>query len=600
MCGIIGTTKTTNHEAFEKATHRIAYRGPDFTGTYTDTDIRLRHVLLAIRGDVKESEQPMHSPTSQWVLAFNGQLYNTKQMRSMLGAYAPHSEVDTHLLYALIEQYGWKFIEHIHGMYAIALYNKTEKIIRLYRDESGQKNLYYVNTSTGFSFCSEIRGLLEVSNIPRTADMFGLSLATTFGYIPGEYTLIKNVYKVQPSEEITYDLHKKSLSRRIFSAPAQNYFGTDTPDLVMSQVIHEHLQGKREIAVNLSGGMDSSLIFYEAVRQGYPVHAFSTQFEACGDGYNTDSILAKKLAEDYNQKFTPITITRKSYLDNFTDAYKIIEEPNYNISIPIYHQTAQTEGIHGEGLRVVMSGDGGDELFGGYAHYAKMQKFARYKKFITAYGLNAYKHWKNNNDIDYRIPTDVFYDFRAFGRSWNLDTPISHQIRSYLKKIYDAHYHYYGLKNDDVYKLMCVDRYFWLTAENFIRSDKLYMHQSMEMRCPLAYTPLRTYMDTRIPSHQYISQDTNKIFLRNLYTDKLPAYIINRKDKTGWRAPVQTWYNHTYKNLFLDILSSAEKSTLPIDWKSIQHHVAQTNVWPGKMVHLYLSIALLSKDMELT
>ncbi len=602
MCGIFGITKqATFHEInVDHIGQTLRHRGPDHHGVYEDAQIHMSHLLLAIRGDVTESVQPVHTVTSPWVLAFNGQLYNTKEIKHILGSSTPQTTVDTQLLYALIQKVGWGFIEHIHGMFAIALYNKEEHVLKLYRDQSGQKNLYYTKTQQGFVFSSEIRGLLTQKEVQRKINPLGIALATSIGYIPGKETLIKDVYKLNPSEELTFTLNTQSLSSRIFSSLGQNYYGEYAPEKVMQMVIGEHLQSNREISINLSGGLDSSLIFHEAVRLGHTLQSFSTRFEVSSDTYNTDATLAQKLSHDYGQTFVPINITQASYLEHFVESYKMIEEPNFNISVPIYYQTAKTEGINGEGLRVVLSGDGGDEVFGGYPHYAFAQRMQGYKELLSPFIVNLYKRFRDKRAIDYRSIPDIFFALRSFRTRWDTTHIEDAAIQEYLREATKELCMSYSKNTSDMYELMLLDRFVWLASENFIRSDKLYMSQSMEMRCPLAYTPLRTYMDAHIKKTEYISPLKNKIFLRELYEGKLPNYITHRKDKTGWRAPVQHWYNKAYKNLFLEILGDMRGIESYLDWDHVHAFVESKDTWPGKTIHVYLSLAILIREFNLT
>lgn len=599
MCGILGTT-TTYHDdtSFKNAVQTLVHRGPDYVGIYTDSLISMGHLLLAIRGGKTESQQPVQHQTGPWVLVFNGQLYNTDAIYKDLGERT--SDIDTVLLYQLIQKFGWDFISHIHGMFAIALYNKKEKIIRLYRDSSGQKCLYYREDAGGFSFASEIKGLLALPNAKRTIDAYALSITQSIGYLPGHRTLVGGISKLLPSEVITYDLARKTLTKKLFDGRGVGYYDSKSPEEVMHSVIHEHLQSKKELSINLSGGMDSSLIFHEAVTSGHSVTAFSTRFDIQGGNYNYDAELAERLAHEYGQTFVGINVTKRSYLENFVTAYSAIEEPNFNISVPIYYETARNEGVHGKGLRVVLSGDGGDELFGGYPHYRETLRLSNLKSHYSPVGVNLYKWIRDKRYLDYREPADRFYALRGFKKTWQNKSTRYRDAVEYLKNVTSESMQLYASKSDDVYRQMLFDRFVWLPSENFIRSDKLYMKESMEMRCPLAYQPLRTYMDTHIPSSKYITPNQNKLFLRDLYTNKLPDYITKRKDKTGWRAPVEIWYDASYKELFIEILRSAKNTTSSIDWPAIIHMVEQNETWPGKTVHLYLSIALIIKELQLT
>ncbi len=594
MCGILGTTTQSPSQEGVKT---LLHRGPDYQSTYTDKNITLHHVLLAIRGAVTDSGQPVTEDTSPWVLVFNGQLYNTATLRSLLGTNTPHTDVDTLLLYALIKKVGWHFIEHIQGMFAIALYNKQEGVVRLYRDQSGQKNLYYTIRPTGLSFASEIKALQSIHSDLHTIDREALVLSEFVGYIPGHRTLVAHISKLEPSEELTYTIARRSLTKRMFVVKGAAEFEGLSPEEALTRTVQDHLQSNRDIAINLSGGLDSSLLFHEAVRDGRSVHAFSTRFEVSESTYNTDADLAERLANEYTQEFTPIIITKESYRSHFEKAYSCIEEPNFNISLPTYYQTARTEGIQGAGLRVVLSGDGGDELFGGYPHYETTRRYHTLRSFLGTPLFNALKRYRTGESIDYENVVAVFLKERKIQRWKNAE--VRKQVENTLQSYVAPYLTQYGHKKHPVYDAMLLDRYVWLAEENFIRSDKLYMSQSMEMRCPLAYTPLRSYMDTHIKNNDYISPKENKLFLRRMYDGKLPGYITKRPDKTGWRAPVQVWYDASYKKMFLDILSSVPHTQDVIDWKMLEKRVEEKETWPGKSIHLYLSLALLIKTYNL-
>jgi asparagine synthase (glutamine-hydrolysing) len=593
MCGILGTT--IKNASFATAIESIVHRGPDYTGVYEDAQICMAHLLLAIRGGVYESAQPVEKSTTPWVLAFNGQLYNTESIREVLGTLAPESDVDTTLLYALIEKFGWGFIEHIHGMYAIALYNKQEKVVRLYRDQSGQKNLYYTKDGNVFSFASELRALRALHPDSKKVSRSGLAIAETIGYIPGTYTLIEGVYKLLPGEELTYSIPKMEISHRIIEVRGEHEYENETPKGAVERVVADHLQSKRDISINLSGGLDSSILFHEAVQYGIPIHAHSTYFEGGDDAHNADAILAERLAQDYGQAFTKITITKNSYLEHLAAGYTTIEEPNYNISVPVYFETARSEGISGEGMRVVLSGDGGDELFGGYPHYAQTLKLMAQKERYGTLITSLYNRLRNRGRLPFSLTdvSELFLHYRSIGQHEPTRDVALPYLRSHTQELLRI----YGERSDPLYTLMLFDRYVWLANENFIRSDKLYMSQSMEMRCPFAYQPLRTYFDRHLTHNDYFRQGNNKYFLRTLYKNVLPSYITERPVKSGWRAPVALWYDDAYKKRFLEILKSTPDGGGIIDTSAAL--VEQSPTWPGKRVHLALSLALLITDMKL-
>ncbi|MCI0542517.1 asparagine synthase (glutamine-hydrolyzing) [bacterium] len=604
MCGINGFVGV-NKEALEQMNHATVHRGPDYSGIFVDGEVSLGHNLLSIREAAELSKQPFTKPHSTWVLLFNGQLYNTRELRAHLDSSYQNTDLDTALLFGMIEKYGWNFVEKIHGMFSILLYNKEEKIIKLYRDASGQKVLYYYSDGRKFIFSSEIKAILAHEEIDRAVDEEAVLIAAHIGYIPGEKTLWKNIKKLNLSQCVSFNLKSKTLASNYFQSKTENYYGEKSPEEVFEDLVREHLQSKQKVALNLSGGLDSSLLLHEMSKVGHEMHTYSTYFEGGHEKYNRDASFAKQLAKDYGATHREIDITKNNFLANFIEAYERIEEPNFNITLPAYLITAKVEGANGDKNRVILSGDGGDEVFGGYPHYELARKMERQMLLLTPVLFNILKNKRNNADYDFRNPAERWLFFRDL-RPKYLTKDFREEIKKYTKESTANFLENYSVKKDGatsmVYETMLTDRALWMTGENFIRSDKLYMSQSLELRSPLSYHPLRVYFDKLLKRGDYINESGNKIFLRKLYTGKLPDYITKRPDKTGWRSPVADWYDKDFKNTFLEILApmnikSGEGSM--IDWVGVRKHVEKTDAWPGKSIHLYLSLAILAKKYNI-
>ena len=156
----------------------------------------LGHTLLSIRGDLGRSQQPVYDKLSPWVLAFNGQIYNTTELAQGLDGDWENETLDTIILYEVIKEYGWDFIRRIQGMYAMAVYNCHEKRLRLYRDASGQKPVYYCCNKAKLIFASEIKAILEDSSIQREPDQEGIQWAARAGYIPSRHTMLECIKKL--------------------------------------------------------------------------------------------------------------------------------------------------------------------------------------------------------------------------------------------------------------------------------------------------------------------------------------------------------------------------------------------------------------------
>lgn len=590
MCGI-GGIESELPDTLIKMGRTIAHRGPDFQGEWSNDSFAFTHRLLAIRSEVARSKQPLSEHKQPWVLVFNGQIYNTKEIKQLLPHQYVNEELDTTLLYALIKKYGWSFISYIQGMFAIVVYNTEEKTLRLYRDQSGQKNIYYTHELPTFAFCSEIKGLLETVSIPSVSDSDGIKVAMTLGYLPGDKTIFKHIRKVRPGEVVTYRKNQK-LYREFYESQS-TYLECYSPEEVITQTIKDHLASRKKVALNLSGGMDSSLLLHEMKVFGHDMHTYTTRFISEDDYLNKDADLALKLSKDYGTDHNEIEITSKIYKDNLMVACETIEEPNYNISLATYLEVAKNEGINGDKNRVILSGDGGDEVFGGYPMYKRSLRYSKLMGTMSPYVFNKLKQIRDGEQWNYANPIERWLRDKYFFLGEKDRKQIS---LSYLSENLPPQWK--SRRKDPVRDMMYLDRYFWLAGENFIRSDKLYMSQSLELRSPLSYEPLRTYFDKRLSHKNYFNGEINKYTLRTLYKDKLPTYITERKDKTGWRSPINVWWDTSYKGLFLDAFRNAPRGEI-VQWDVLERELENKDGWPGKYFHLYFSLAVLSKKYNM-
>ncbi len=599
MCGIIGSEKKEIWEAIRLLNHR----GPDALNIYQDESLSIGHTLLSIRGTVKESVQPKFETDSPWVLAFNGQIYNTNEIKkNKISKINPYfkGDVDTNILFELIKQEGWKFIEYIQGMFVIVLYHKTEKKIRIYRDYSGQKPIYFSTQNNHFKFSSEIKAILKLSTAALQIEPDAVALSSMIGYLPGRKTIMKDIFKVLPGECVEYDLVEKQLKTYQFKLPSTGYLQIQSPSEVIKDTIGKHLLGQYQVAINLSGGLDSSVIYHEINQLDYNPISYSTFFDlssTLNERYNEDAVLAKKLAATYNKEHREIFVTKQNYLDCFIGAYSTIEDPNYNMNLPVYYFTALKEGKSGDNQRIVLSGDSGDEVFGGYPHYSKNQLYDRVNVPLLR---NLVKVWKNRNQrlsLNYFKTFDLWFSLRGWNpRFVKLSEQKQNLYLYFLNSAFQDYIKEFNAQSCSIWRMMMLERFLWLSNENFIRSDKLYMSQSIEIRNPFGYTPLQNYFDKRISSKQYINSKQNKLFLRDLYKNTLPPFILNKKNKTGWTAPIRDeWYDHKTKDLFISIVDKfTNKDSDLINWKSVRISISKTNIHPGKDIHLYLSLAILA------
>jgi len=605
MCGLNGFLSKMVANPSESITlmnEAIHHRGPDYAGTYSDDSVTLGHTLLSIRGDPHSSRQPYTKEGSPWVLLFNGQLYNTSEIKTKyLGIQFRDVELDTELLFELINLYSWKFISKIHGMFAIVLYNRTEQKISLFRDPSGQKGIFYISLADKFAFSSDIDPLLKLVPSLTEIDEQAIEWATLLGYLPGSSTIFKSIRKVEIAEQIAFNLKTKQLVHSSSDAPAKGYYDGVPKDKIFTHLVGEHVQSRYGVALNLSGGLDSSVVLHEMKSIGCTINTYTTRFQGASESFNQDSSIAQKLSVHYGTTHHDVEVTPESYRKYFIDAYSCIGEPNYNISLPTYFQLAAEQGRFGDGLRVVLSGDGGDELFGGYGHHAANARYDRYEKLMGSFIFNRLMRWRTKQPLDFTSTTGRWLYFKYFRNPLLIKPPKLETLVARVEEISENFLNHFGERSqtaNSMYRMVMMDRALWMACENFISSDKNCMTHSLEMRSPLSYHPLRVHLDEQIGG-EYIGDALlpHKPWLRNYYLGKLPDYVL-KATKKGWRAPIEEWYDASFKEFFLSILTDLRKTKRTVDWEAVWQRVASSDTWPGKDVFAYLSLAILSKRFK--
>ena len=599
MCGINGFNfnDAALIEKMNKASH---HRGPDYHNIFTSQDCSLGHVLLRIRGELNKSIQPKFEEKSRWVMIFNGEIYNTEKIKKgFLPADFQNEEVDTNVIYQLLIEKGLRFIEEIHGMYSIALFDRKERKIHLFRDPSGQKPIYYYHKGGVFIFSSEIKPLLSHQNIDKSIDYPAIAHCSRVGYFFGNKTLFKYIRKVEMGQRVSLTCDSNSLDLEFFTANWKSTLEDGQFDL--SARFHDHFLSNAEMGINLSGGVDSSIIFYELSKAGLDVQPYSTRFEIDGldEKYNEEFSIASKFAQSHGKKISPVHITKSSFKDHFIAAYESIEEPNYNISIPAYYITAKQQGLGGDQKKVIFSGDGGDEVFGGYSYYLRamdlQNKLGPFPHFLQ----NALLSLRNNKKVDFLNPWGVWLFLREQKKRNFIEVGEDDFLNAF-KTSMGNQLQIFSSSQDKVKQLMMMDRILFIACESATRSDKIFMSQSIELRSPFNYHPLRMFFDQQLSGSDYFKDGVNKTFLREQYLDKLPNYIMKRSRKWGWRSPLDYWYDKEYKEMFLELISSyRDNSASPIYWEGIAKHIEESDGWPGKDIMYYISLAIIGHKFGL-
>ncbi|MGB6882068.1 MAG: asparagine synthase (glutamine-hydrolyzing), partial [Microgenomates group bacterium] len=367
MCGIAGyvnySSEVSKH-TLNSMMGEIVYRGPDSTGKFLS---KSKRAALGIQRlsilDLKTGDQPISNEDGTVTVVFNGEIYNYKDLKKQLlkDGHKFKTNSDTEVLVHLYEKYGKKMPKFLNGMFAFAIWDEKKQSLFLARDRAGIKPLYYFISGKQIVFGSEVKTILKHSSYKKEVDRDVLQLYLSFGYIPGEKSIFKNIYKLLPGHSLTFS--KSGIQRlKFFDLPSNGNEGDISLDKLIEKSVSLQLQADVPVGVLLSGGLDSSLIAYY-IGKVKKLKSFSIGFdEASFDESKHAYAVAKKIGtEHYNETFSS---------KDAIDIYKVIsgklDEPLADASILPTYKVCKLARKH---VKVVLSGDGGDELFGGYPTY---------------------------------------------------------------------------------------------------------------------------------------------------------------------------------------------------------------------------------------
>jgi asparagine synthase (glutamine-hydrolysing) len=569
MCGIVFFSKNFNF-SIHQALKEINHRGPDRNNFYENDIFYLGHALLQIRGELEESIQPVHTSCGRYVFAFNGQIYNIKNIIKFYDLKI-HSDLDTRVISELIASKGIDSLNCLDGMYSLLIYDKITRKIYFLRDPSGQKNLYYYYKDRSLIICSEIQPIISILGKKISLSYEGLVSAIKLGYVANNSTLYKDIQKLLPGEIIEISLKTWEVTKSSFIKKNNLIIRSQGLKEIIQGCISNHLPSKKKIALNLSGGIDSNIILYEILSLGRSIDIFSTFFTDSNSMINQDYYDAKKIANHSGLKFFTTEISENNFFENFIKTYEIIEEPNRNFNHPAYYINFMNQ--KSMGYRSIISGLGGDEVFIGYDRYFNLNYKEKIFNFLSKnMHININKiliRYLVNHHKKYQPPED-FLGNELKNCNYDLVLDINEKF-SQFKNSYFFEKKYLSVN----FLRLIFDQYSWLANESFIAIDKLSMSNSLELRAPFASQNLRYQLLGGIEEKDFNSK-INKMKIRDLYKDKLFPKILENKKKLGWSVPKEWYSSKKFKSLFLDIIP--RKNTELFLWGDIRNKIEKDSI----------------------
>ncbi|MFZ4647483.1 MAG: asparagine synthase (glutamine-hydrolyzing), partial [Gemmataceae bacterium] len=358
-------------------TNSIAHRGPDAEGFYHDENIALGHRRLSIIDLSAAANQPMHDASGRYVITYNGEIYNYKEVRSALPDYPFRTQSDSEVVLAAYLQWGENCLERLNGMFAFAIWDRTTGSLFIARDRLGVKPLYYYhNRANGkediFMFASEIRALLASGIIPKKLNFSALSNYLQYQTVFGHSNIIEGVMTLPAGHFGTYSNGILAIKAYWQIGAAQDNRDKNDPATVHQEIRHlmqvaiaRRMVSDVPVSAFLSGGIDSSAVVgLMAEQSAQPINTFSITFE---EPEYDESIYSSLIAKRFNTRHTPFNLRASDFLDHFHEALAAMDNPSGD-GFNTYLVSKITRNT---GIKVALSGIGGDELFAGYAGFKR-------------------------------------------------------------------------------------------------------------------------------------------------------------------------------------------------------------------------------------
>jgi asparagine synthase (glutamine-hydrolysing) len=576
MCGIVGIyyfdpEKKAEQRELKLMTDRMEHRGPNDEGFFVQGNVGLGMRRLSII-DLGGGHQPIFTPDKRKVIVFNGEVYNFIDHRPTLEqkGHKFYTKTDTEVVLHLYDEYDLDFFDKLNGMFGLAIWDDTQKQLLLVRDRIGIKPLYYYRDGEKIVFASEIKSILELPYIKAELDYQGLGTFLKYGFTAAPYTLFKNIHKIPPGHYMRIkrrDVEIKSYWRLSYAnkhTGSEDEIGTQLYELLKSSVRYR-LIADVPLGSFLSGGMDSSGIVHLMKELGtQTINTYSIGF---GKGYEFYNELeaAGRFAKNYQTNHHDILV-KPDVAELFPRLITSLDEPVADSSFLVTYLVSK---LARETVTVILSGVGGDELFGGYRRYLNVQ-MNRYLGIIPLWvRRNILKRIANSLPVD-RNNTLLNYFRLAKAYLNTADLALQQQYGVYTsvfqddfrqqvavenKEIPDFYDQYFSEcdSSDLLDKIMYFDLKMSLPEQLLMLTDKMTMAVSLEGRVPfLDYRVVE--FAAKIPSELKLKGFKLRHIQKKIFENRFPDYVFQQKKK-GFGAPVGTWIRNELREMTHDMLS---------------------------------------------
>jgi len=553
----------------------LRHRGPDDQGVWCSGDGRVGfgHRRLSIIDLSPAGHQPMHDATGALTITFNGEIYNFLELRAELEALGHRfrTATDTEVILEAYRRWGLRFVEHLNGMFAFALHDRDEERLVFARDRAGEKPLFYAHVNGTLSFASELKALMALPTFRARIDPEALNHFLAYGYIGGSTSILRDVRKLPQGCAMTYDLRRDHVEVWPYwrlpappdsgRAPVADEELLDELEALLLDSVRMRLVADVPVGIMLSGGVDSSLVTAMAARvSSKPVKTFTVSFP--GHGLYDEAPYARLVANHFGTDHVEF-IAEAATVDLLPKLARQYDEPMADSSmVPTYLVSRAIR----EQATVALGGDGGDELFGGYLHYAWFERQEKIRRLIPRplrqavsaaatllpTGLRGRGYLiGSRGDLNWSIGhANLFFDV-AMRRK--LLAPLGIEVTRQPEEWKAALGNYGG---SVLQRATAVDFQTYLVDDILVKVDRASMLTSLEVRAPLLDPRIIELAYGRTPDRLRSLHGTRKVLLRRLAERVLPKELdITRKQ--GLAIPLDSWLRGNWGTYFRDILGQS-------------------------------------------
>ncbi len=565
ICGIISDNSLIHKEAIELMNQKQFHRGPDAKGVFSDGNCSLGHTRLSIIDLSSSANQPMTSQNDKYVIVYNGEIYNFKEIAKDIPDFIPKTKSDTEVILEAFILWGVKFVNRLNGMFAIAIYDKVKKNLFIFRDRIGKKPIYYFRKENTFVFASELKALTSNKFIKEGLQLNykSINLYLHLGYIPEPYSIYETIYKFPSAsyakissenvEFVKYWNIRDIIDNKLIKDENE---ALNILDNLLNDAVKQRLYSDVPFGVFLSGGIDSSLVTSIASNNASEkIKTFCIKFP---DSDFDESIYARNIAKHLETNHFEYEVSHKEVMKILPKIIDIYDEPFSDSSA---YPTFIVSEYARKQVTMTLSGDGGDELFWGYGAYKWIKRLDSYWaknlrmpiSILLSLGSDRYKRASNL----FKFPQSGQIHSHVFSQEQYcfLEDEIPNILNKEISQEIIINENFEGLKRklNQIEKQSIFDIEYYLKDDLLVKVDRASMYYSLETRSPLLDYRIVEFAINLAPELK-IKNSESKYLLKKLLSRYLPPNLYDRK-KMGFSIQLNKWLKNEMSFLIDDYLS---------------------------------------------